>query len=111
MSVSPEASGLIRVNGDIPAAFPANYYLPNDSVIELEAVSHEGFIFVEWTGDLASDADAVSITLTCDQTITAFFAAESFEGGENDDTPVDDGENDSGGDGDDGGGCFIQSAY
>ena len=111
MTVSPEASGMIRVNGDAPDAFPANYSLPNDSVVELEAVPHEGFTFVEWTGDAASDADAVSITLTCDQTITAVFAAESAEGGENDDNPVDDGEIDSGGDGDDGGGCFIQSVF
>jgi len=110
VTVSPEASGLIQVNGDAPAAFPANYRLPNDSVVELEAVPHEGFTFVEWTGDVVSEQDAVSITLTCDQTITAVFAAEPSEGGENDDNPADDGENDSGGDGDDGG-CFIRSAF
>jgi len=99
---------MIRVNGDAPDAFPANYSLPNDSVVELEAVPHEGFTFVEWTGDVASDADAVSITLTCDQTITAVFATGSNGGEEGED---ENGEDDSGGDGDDGGGCFIRSAF
>lgn len=61
-SITPEAGQYIR-----------------DTTLEVEAVSSDGWQFVEWEGDFSGSVNPFSLTINGDKTITANFEREEFE--------------------------------
>ncbi len=60
LGVSPEGSGVIKVNGAIPESFPGwSEVFDWGSEVELEAVPAEGYIFVEWSGDASGTENPI----------------------------------------------------
>ena len=71
-SVSVPNSGIIKLcEVDITDAPESTYF--DNIPVRLEAVPEEGYTFVEWTGDINSTSNPISLTFSSDVTIQANF--------------------------------------
>jgi len=75
VDVAPEGGGDVRVNGEIPTSYPAEYTFAYGTNVELEAVAAEGYEFVEWIGDLTGTENPTTIHMDSDKAITATFSS------------------------------------
>jgi uncharacterized repeat protein (TIGR02543 family) len=73
LEVSPAGGGSIKINGAIPNSYPATGVFYGRGIANLEAVPAPGYSFAEWSGELSGSDNPVSITLSHDAVITAYF--------------------------------------
>ena len=74
VNVSPEGSGNIKVNGDIPESYPAEYTLNCGTDVNLTAIPNESYTFSHWSGALSGSANPTSIHMDSDKEVTAIFS-------------------------------------
>lgn len=71
LTISQEGNGTVEVNG---TAYTEAISFEQDTEITLEAVPHQDYKFVEWTGDLASDEQVETIVMDGNKNITVIFS-------------------------------------
>ena len=76
MNVSPEGYGTVKLEGALLSAYPATSLLKNDRQVQLEAVPAPGYIFIDWSGDILSTANPLTVVMDCNRSIVANFARE-----------------------------------
>lgn len=76
MNVSPAQGGNVKIDGNIPSAYPYSSVLATGTKVNLEAISADGYDFAGWGGSLTSQENPTTIDMTCPENITAFFAKE-----------------------------------
>ena len=72
------AHGDVRVNGEIPASYPATYQFLEGTPVDLEAVPNATWDFVEWTGDLTGTDPEGSVVMDEDKEVTAHFSIHLY---------------------------------
>ena len=74
VNVSPEGSGNIKVNDDIPESYPAEYTFDCGTDDELIAIPNESYVFSHWSGALSGSANPTTIHMDSDKEVTAHFS-------------------------------------
>jgi hypothetical protein len=73
VDVSPSSGGTVKVEQAIPSLYPDTFTFRNDALVRLEAVPATGYNFNNWSGDLNSTANPITILIDCNKKITANF--------------------------------------
>ena len=73
MNVSPNGGGITKVNQSIISSFPVVPSYDRDTAVTLEALPNSGFKFINWSGDLNSNENPITIIIDCDKQVTANF--------------------------------------
>lgn len=76
MDVSPEGYGTVKLGGVLLSAYPSTSILKDYHEVQLEAVPAPGYIFIDWSGDILSTANPLTVVVDCDRSIVANFARE-----------------------------------
>jgi hypothetical protein len=74
VDVSPSSGGAVKVEQAIPSSYPGTFTFRNDALVRLEAVPAAGYNFNNWSGDLNSTANPITILVDCNKKITANFS-------------------------------------
>ncbi len=77
VDVSPSGGGTVEIDGDAPDEYPYGFERDTDSIIKIEAVTEEGYHFVEW--DTIGKDNPKEVSVVRDMCITAYFATDSNE--------------------------------
>ncbi|MDO9578111.1 MAG: CotH kinase family protein [Candidatus Cloacimonadales bacterium] len=77
LNVSNPAQGKIKLNFLNIEEYPWSGLYYEDIPVILKAIPKPGYHFVEWTGDIASSEDSISVSLAGSMNIEAVFAEES----------------------------------
>ncbi len=79
VDVSPLGSGSIEVDGDAPDEYPYDFEIEGGITIKIEAVTEEGYHFVEWSGEPTVKDNPDFEPVVRNMCITAFFAPDVIE--------------------------------
>lgn len=74
MNVSPSGCGTVKVQEAAPDLYPATYTFSNGMTVRLEAVPASAYFFNNWSGDLSSTANPITVVVTSNKSITANFS-------------------------------------
>lgn len=72
MDVSPDV-GTVNLNQAVPSSYPATFTYTGEAFVQLKAVPSPGYSFNNWSGDLNSTANPITVLVDCDKNITATF--------------------------------------
>jgi hypothetical protein len=73
VDVSPSV-GKVKVGQAVPSSYPGTFTFTDSALVQLEAVPVSGYSFENWSGDLNSTANPITILVDCDKNITANFS-------------------------------------
>jgi hypothetical protein len=75
VDVSPDNSGIIKVNGSAATSYPSVSSIARYSTATLEAIPAFGYTFSNWNGAVTGTTNPTSLYIDCDKTVLAAFAA------------------------------------
>ena len=78
MDVSPSDGGTVQVEQAIPSSYPGTFVFQNDALVRLEAMPASGYNFDNWSGDLNSANNPITILVDCNKKITANFSQNTL---------------------------------
>jgi hypothetical protein len=73
VSVSPENSGTVKVNGSAATSYPSVFNIDLYSTVTLEAIPAFRYTFSNWSGAVADTTNPTPLYVDCDKTVTATF--------------------------------------
>ena len=74
MDVSPEGSGIVKVEQAAPSSYPFTYNFDSGTSVIVEAVPDSGYVFDGWSGDLSGSDNPTTMVIDCNKSITANFS-------------------------------------
>ena len=75
MKVSPENSGVVRVDGQTASSYPIS--CGQGSSVRVEAVPASGYVFSHWAGDMNGTTNPNVVKMIYDKSVTAVFTPVS----------------------------------
>ncbi|MFC1919916.1 hypothetical protein ACFLWX_03915 [Chloroflexota bacterium] len=72
MDVSPDV-GTVNLNQAVPSSYPATFTYIGEAFVQLKAVPSPGYSFSNWSGDLNSITNPITVSVDCNKNITANF--------------------------------------
>jgi hypothetical protein len=74
VDVRPSGGGTVQVEQAIPSSYPGAFTFQNDALVRVEAMPASGYNFNNWSGDLNSTNNPITILINCNKKITANFS-------------------------------------
>ena len=78
MNVSSTESGKVKVQDFTAIEYPDISSVTKDTIVTLEAIPQEGYIFTGWSGSISSEDNPVTLQMDCAKTILANFSESTF---------------------------------
>ena len=68
----------MEAEGLLPDSYPRDFVYPTGYAVALKAIPAPGYQFIEWTGSVTGDSETISVSMSCNKSVTAVFAPKAY---------------------------------